>query len=203
MLDGLARRLIDPPLDAAGRWLAARGTTANAVTWAAFGLGLLAALAIANEAFLLGLLLILLGRIGDGLDGAVARASGAGPSDYGGFLDISLDFAFYGAIPLAFAIADPAANAIAACTLIVTFYVNGGTFLAFAIMAEKNALRTDVRGTKSLYFTTGLAEGTETIAVFCAMCLLPGAFAWIAWAFAALCVVTASARILLAARSFG
>ena len=203
MLDGLARRLVDPTLDALAHRLAARGATANGVTWAAFAVGMTAAVAISNEAFLLGLLLLLLGRIGDGLDGAVARASGQGPTDYGGFLDISLDFAFYGAVPLAFALADPAANAVAACVLIATFYLNGGTFLAFAIMAEKNALRTDARGKKSLHYTAGLAEGTETIAVFCAMCLLPGAFPWIAFAFAALCVVTAGARIVLAARSFG
>ena len=202
MLDGLARRLIDPPLDAAGRRLARLGGTANGVTWGSFAVGLLAALAITQGAFLLGLVLILLSRIGDGLDGAVARASGGGPSDYGGFLDISLDFAFYGAVPLAFAFADPDAYALAAATLIASFYLNGGTFLAFAVMAEKRTLRSDARGTKSLYFTTGLAEGTETIAVFVAMCLYPAAFAPIAYGFAALCCVTAGARIALAARSF-
>ncbi len=203
MLDRIARRIIDPSLDAAGRRLVSIGVTANGVTWTAFVCGMAAAIAIATGATILGLLFILLGRLGDGLDGAVARASGEGPSDYGGFLDISLDFAFYGAIPLAFALLDPSANAIAACTLVLTFYVNGGTVLAFAVMAEKRAENgeTVARGDKSLLFTTGLAEGTETIAVFVAMCLFPGAFVWIAYGFAALCAITAGARIALAART--
>ncbi len=209
MLDRIARRIIDPSLDAAARSLVSTGVTANGVTWAAFACGMASAIAIASDATLIGLVLLLVGRLGDGLDGAVARASGAGPTDYGGFLDISLDFAFYGAIPLAFAILDPGTNAVAACTLILTFYVNGGTVLAFAVMAEKRAAQKTVgegetvaRGGKSLLFTTGLAEGTETIAVFAAMCLFPGAFVGIAYGFAALCVVTAGARIALAARTF-
>ena len=37
----------------------------------------------------------------------------------------------------------------------------------------------------------GLAEGTETIAVFIVMCLLPAWFGAIAYAYAALCVVLA------------
>ncbi|MEM7567551.1 MAG: CDP-alcohol phosphatidyltransferase family protein [Pseudomonadota bacterium] len=204
MLDGLARRIIDPSLNAAGRALASAGVTANGVTWGAFACGMAAAAAIALGALWLGLALLLLGRIGDGLDGSVARASGTGATDFGGFLDISLDFAFYGAIPLAFAVLDPEANAIAACTLVLTFYVNGGTVLAFAVMAEKRAAKGEAvsRGDKSLLFTTGLAEGTETIGVFVLMCLFPSAFAVIAYLFAAVCAVTAGARIALAARVF-
>lgn len=204
MLDRRARRLINPALEAAADRLVDLGVTANGVTWAAFICGMGAAVSIAGGAFLVGLLLILLGRLGDGLDGSVARASGYGGTDYGGFLDISLDFAFYGAIPLAFAIHDPGGNAIAACVLLLAFYVNGGTVLAFAVMAEKRGLtEADARGSKSLLFTTGLAEGTETIVVFVLMCLLPGAFGWLAYAFAAVCVVTSGARIALAAKRFG
>ncbi len=84
-----------------------------------------------------------------------------------------LDFAFYGAIPFGFVLADPAANAIAGAALILSFYVNGASFLAYAIMAEKRGLETDARGEKSIFFTTGLAEATETIAVFVLACLFP------------------------------
>ncbi len=58
-------------------------------------------------------------------------------------------------------------------------------------------------GEKSLYFTAGLAEATETIVVFVLFCLFPAAFAPIAYVFAALTLVTAAARILLAWRTFG
>jgi phosphatidylglycerophosphate synthase len=103
-------------------------------------------------------------RLADGLDGAVARATQK--TDRGGYLDIVCDYAFYAAVPLGFAIADPAANAVAACAMLFSFYINGGSFLGYAILAEKHGLSTDRRGSKSLYFTGGLAEGTETIAVF-------------------------------------
>ena len=199
MLDGAARRLIGPALDRLGAALAPR-ISADAITYAGFGLGLAAAAFIVSELYSLALLLILMSRLCDGLDGAVARH--AAKTDRGGYLDIVLDFAFYATIPLAFALARPEANAVAGAVLLASFYVNGSSFLAFAIMAEKRRLATEIRGAKSLYFTTGLAEATETIAVFCLFCLFPGAFAPIAYLFAAACLVTAAARIIMAVRTF-
>lgn len=195
MLDSQMRKLIDPPLNRIGIWLASKNITANGVTITGFAIGLLAALAIAFQFYLLGLVLLLLSRLADGLDGAVARASA--PSDLGGFLDITLDFFFYGAIPLAFALADPEANALAAAVLLTGFYATGSSFLAFAIMAEKRKITTTSQGIKSLYYIGGLAEGTETIAIFVAFCLFPGWFAWIAYAFAAICFVTAANRLVI------
>lgn len=200
MLDGKAREIIDPVLDRIGGALAAAGISANSVTGAGLAMGLAAALAIAFEAYLAGLALLLVSRLADGLDGAVARHSQK--TDLGGYLDIVADFTFYGAIPLGFVFADPAANAVAGSVLLFSFYVNGSSFLAFAIMAEKQGLATMARGSKSLYFTTGLAEASETIAVFCAFCLFPAAFVPIALVFAAVCFVTAGARVLLAIRTF-
>ncbi len=200
MLDRHLRPLIDPPLDALGRRLAAGGITADAVTLAGLALGLAAAVAVAFGAFLLALALIAGSRFADGLDGAVARAQG--PSDFGGYLDITADFVFYGAIPLAFVLHDPAANGAAGAFLLASFYVNGASFLGYAILAEKRGLRTRSHGVKSLYFTAGLLEGTETILFFAALCLWPQHFAPLAWAFGALCLVTALSRVLLARRVF-
>ena len=200
MLDGWARRRIDPLLDRAAKPVAAAGVPANGVTLAACVVGLLAAAAIAAQWYLAGLALILLSRFGDGLDGAVARMSGQ--TDLGGYLDIVLDFLFYGAVPIGFVLADPPANAVAGAVLVFSFYVNGASFLAYAAVAEKRKLATSVRGTKSLFFTTGLAEATETIVVFAALCLLPTWFSEIAYAFAALTFYTALSRIVLAARTF-
>lgn len=200
MLDGWARRRLDPVLDRLAAGLASRGVSANAVTYAACVIGLASAAAIAFGYEWLGLLLILLSRLGDGIDGAVARLGGK--TDYGGFLDIVLDFVFYGAVPLGFALADPEANAVAAAVLIFAFYVNGASFLAFAIMAEKRGLTSESRGEKSLFFSTGLAEATETIAVFAGFCLFPDWFPVIAYAFAAVTAYTTVSRIVLAAKSF-
>ena len=199
MLDGWARRQLDPLLDRLAARLAAAGATPNAITVGACAVGLLAAAAIAAQWYLVGLALLLISRLGDGLDGAVASITGK--TDLGGFLDIVLDFVFYGAIPLGFVLADPAANAVAGAALIFSFYVNGGSFLAYAVMAEKRGLKTEKRGEKSLFFTTGLAEATETIAFFVAFCLFPAWFPALAGIFAVLCLYTATSRILLAARA--
>ena len=201
MLDGWARQRLDPALDAAGRWTAAAGISANAVTLAACATGLAAACCIAAGWFWLALVLLLASRFGDGLDGAVARINGR--TDLGGYLDIVLDFVFYGAVPLGFVVFDPAGNGLAGAALLFAFYVNGSSFLAYAVMAEKRKLSSEARGQKSLFFTTGLAEASETIAVFVAFCLFPGWFSAIAWAFAALTLYTAVSRIVLAWRIFG
>lgn len=200
VLDGLARRLIGPGLDRAGLALAAKGISADAVTVTGFLIGMAAAGSIAAQHYILAIVLILASRICDGLDGAVARHSAM--TDRGGYLDIVLDFAFYGAVPMAFVLARPNENAVAGAALIFSFYVNGSSFLAYAIMAAKRGLQTEARGTKSLYFTSGLAEGTETIAVFCLFCLFPGAFPAIAGIFAVLCLLSAAARVALAVRTF-
>lgn len=200
MFDGVLKARIDPALDAMGRQLAARGISANAVTVSGAGLGLAAAAAIAYEAYVAGLVLLLASRLLDGLDGAVARATRK--TDFGGLLDIVLDFLFYGAIPLGFIVADPAQNGIAGAVLLLSFYVNGASFLAYAVLAEKRKMHTQARGEKSLYFTTGLAEATETFAVFALACLFPAWFAALACFFAAICFYTALSRIVLARKTF-
>lgn len=200
MLDGQMRTLIDPPLNALGRGIARAGLTADHITLIGLMLGLAAGGAIAIQAYWVGLALVLASRLADGLDGAVARATQK--TDRGGYLDIVCDYGFYAAVPLGFAIADPAANAVAACVLLFTFYINGGSFLGYAILAEKHGMSTERRGSKSLYFTGGLAEGTETIAVFVLTCLMPAWFPVVAYVFAAIVMITAIARIIMAWQTF-
>jgi phosphatidylglycerophosphate synthase len=199
VLDARLRRLIDPPLDRLSGPLAARGLSANAVTVAGFVIGLGAAAAIAWQAWLLGLGLLLLNRLCDGLDGAIARRRGL--TDLGGFLDIVLDFLIYAAVPFAFALADPAANALAAAFLIFSFIGTGASFLAYATMAAKRGVSSELRGRKSLYYLGGLTEGTETILAFVLACLWPALFPWIALIFGLLCWLTTATRIAVAVQT--
>lgn len=195
------RRLIDPGLHRAGRVLASRGVTADVVTLAGLGVGLAAAAVIAlGGSGWIALGLVLTSRLADGLDGAVARVHGK--TDFGGYLDIVSDFIFYAAVPLAFVLRDPGTNAVAGAFLLASFYINGATFLGFAILAEKRGLQTRARGEKSLYFTAGLLEGTETIVFFALLCLWPSGFVSLAVGFGTLCLVTAAARMVLAIRTF-
>ncbi|MFX6950021.1 CDP-alcohol phosphatidyltransferase family protein, partial [Acinetobacter baumannii] len=76
--------------------LVRQGVGADQVTVAGLILGLAAAAAAAKAAFGAALVLILVNRLCDGLDGAIARARGR--TDAGGFLDITADFVFYGAL---------------------------------------------------------------------------------------------------------
>ena len=106
-------------------------------------------------------------RLLDGLDGAVARLTG--PTDRGAFLDIALDFAFYAMVPLAFAIANPAANAMAACLLLASFMGTASSFLAFAVIAAKRGISSTAFPQKGIYYLGGLTEGTETVIAFTAI----------------------------------
>ncbi|SEW37649.1 Phosphatidylglycerophosphate synthase [Aliiroseovarius sediminilitoris] len=201
MLDAYARKLIDPPLNVAGRGLAQLGIGANAVTLAGLGFGLAAAGAVAMGAFTVGLGLILASRLSDGLDGAVARATHR--TDFGGYLDITSDFLFYGAVPLGFVLYDPQTNGIAGAVLLLSFYVNGASFLGYAILAERKGIGTQAQGVKSLHYSNGLLEGTETIVFFILLCLLPTYFAPLAYLFGALCFATAILRVWGAYQAFG
>lgn len=199
MLDGLMRPLIDPPLDAAARLIVRTGVSANALTLAAVPLAIAAAAAIAAERYGLALALIVVNRLLDGLDGAVARRRG--PTDLGGYLDIVCDFVFYAAVPVGFALAAER-NLLPAVLLLASFIGAGVSFLAFAVIAARRGLETRAQGVKSFYYAAGLAEGTETIAVFVLACLWPAAFPQIAYAYAALCAATVLGRFALARRLF-
>lgn len=193
MLDHYATALIRRPVTAAARQLVRWGLSANSITLAGFALGVFAAFFIANERYLRGAATIFGSRLLDALDGAVARQGQ--PTDAGGFLDIALDFLFYTSIPLAFALADPARNALAAAVLLAAFVGTSASFLAFAVLAAKRGLSSTAYPNKSFYFLGGLTEATETLACFAAMCLWPQHFATLAYGFASLCAITIATRL--------
>ena len=199
MFDAKLRPLIDPPLNAMGKAIAGLGVTANMLTFAGLAVGLGGAVAIAFGEVWLGLVLIIGNRVADGLDGAVARVRG--PTPLGGYFDIVADFAFYVSIPLGFGVM-AGENTLPALVLVATFVLTGVSFLAFAVIAAERGKSTQAHGMKSFFYSTGLAEGAETIAVFIAMCLLPGWFAVIAYGYAGLCVLTVIQRSALAVATF-
>jgi len=199
MFDAQIRPVIDQLLNPLGRGLVRLGVTANQVTLAGAGFGLLAAGCVAAEMFQPALWLVLLNRVTDGLDGAVARASQS--SDFGGYLDIVSDFIFYSSIPFTFALARPE-NAVAAAFLIFSFIGTASSFLGFAILAEKHHVTTEIRGKKAFYYLGGLTEGAETILLFLAMLIWPDYFIVMALLFGLLCWVTTGTRIYAAYRQF-
>ncbi|WP_292289461.1 CDP-alcohol phosphatidyltransferase family protein [Marivita sp.] len=201
MIDATLLPLVRRALDRPARSLVACGVGADQITVLGFLIGVLGVLALWMGLFWTALVCLALNRLADGLDGAVARLTQ--PTDRGAFLDIALDFMFYGLFPLGFALLDPATNALPAAVLICSFVGTGSSFLAFSIIAEKRGILSDAYPTKGIYYLGGLTEGTETIALFVAMCLFPAAFPWLAFTFAALCGITTLTRWLAGWRMLG
>lgn len=199
MFDARLRPIIDPPLNRMGAAIARTGISADMLTLASGAAGVLAGGFISQGSFGAGLLLILLSRLLDGLDGAVARATKT--TDLGGYLDIVADFFFYVAVPIGFGFADPR-NMPFALVLVGTFALTGVSFLAFATVAAKRGTETSAHGKKSFFYSTGIAEGAETIVVFILMCLQPSYFPIIAGIYAAVCLITVAQRSLMAMRLF-
>ncbi len=201
MLDRQARATLQPVLDRVALVLAKAGVSAGALTAAGLVIGLAAAVAAAFGLWPVALVLWLVSRTADGLDGAVARRTGT-VSDRGGYLDIVSDFAVYGAFVVGCSVGRPDAR-LALIVLLLTYYINGTAFLAFSSIAERRAQRTGLEDGRSLIFLRGLAEGTETVIAHAAMVLLPGAMATIAWTFAAIVAVTIGQRVALGGRLLG
>ena len=199
MFDAQLRPLVDRMLDPVGALVARTGVTANQISFAGFALGLGAAVAVAFGAGTAAVLLIIANRLLDGLDGAVARSTGS--TDLGAYLDITLDFLFYSAVPFAFAVADPA-NATAAAFLIFSFVGTGSSFLAFAIIAQKRGISTEIRGKKGFFYLGGLTEGSETIIFLLVVAFWPDLFVPLAWVFGCLCWITTFTRVRYAIDRF-
>lgn len=192
MIDARILPLQRAALQPVAGFLAHRGIGADQISLTGFGAGFGAFIALCFGQWPVALSLILLNRLLDGLDGAVARI--AGPTDRGAYLDIAFDMVFYALIPLGFALEAPETHALPAAVLIVSFVGTGSSFLAFSAVAAKLGRKAADFPTKGIYYAGGLAEGFETIAVFVAMCLLPASFPVIAYGFAALCAVTTLIR---------
>jgi len=192
MLDRWTVEWIKPGLNKTATLIEKTGVTANQVSIIGFLVGMMVIPALWAGQYHVALAVIIANRILDGLDGTIARMRG--PTDAGGFLDITLDFIFYSAVAWGFALADTAQNGLAAATLIFSFVGTGSSFLAFAIMAAKHNITSVQYPNKSLYYLGGITEGTETIFIFALFCLFPHRFPAMAYIFAGLCGVTTLTR---------
>jgi phosphatidylglycerophosphate synthase len=201
MLDARMRALLAPPLTAAGARLARAGVPPIALTGAGWACGAGACVATGLRAWPVALALWLANRLLDGLDGPTARAGS--PTEAGAFLDIVADFSVYAGIIVGLAVAEPRAR-LACVALLAAYYVSGTAFLALSSLAERAAQagrrRIRLGDERSLRFTGGLAEGTETVAVYVLLFLLPSAAPVIAWAFTAAVAVTAIQRVVFGLR---
>lgn len=218
MLDRPMRALIARPTDALARALDRPGITPDGLTVAGLVIGLASAVAAGLQWWAAALVLWLLSRVVDGVDGALARRRRAAPagsptapaggspgpqhSEAGGFLDITADFVVYGATVVGVAVG--ATTAFDApwwpfLAVLFAYYINGAAFLAFSSIAERTGRQLD--DGRSLSFLGRIAEGTETIVVHSLWLILPFWAAPIAIGWAALVGASAVQRIVAGYRA--
>lgn len=173
------------------------------ITVLASGVGLVAAVAIWYQAYLLGLLLWLLNRLLDGLDGTVARLQQK-QSDLGAYLDIVLDTVVYIAIPLALALVHNTPQGYLCLALLLgSFQLNTASWMYLAALLEKRNAGAHQHGElTTITMPGGVIEGTETIIFYCLFLLFPGALVPLFITMALLVLVTVVQRILWAIRRF-
>jgi phosphatidylglycerophosphate synthase len=188
--------VLAPGLDAIGGRLAGAGVPPVVLTGAGWAAGAGACAATALGAWPAALGLWLASRLLDGLDGPTARAAG-NATEAGGFLDIVADFSVYAGIILGLAIAIPGAR-LACVALLAAYYVSGTAFLALSSLAERRGV--PLGDERSLRFIGGLAEGTETVAVYVLLFLVPARATVIVWAFTAAVAITAAQRVITGLR---
>ena len=175
------------------------GVHANWITLSGLAIAFLCFLVLSHGLFYLGLILILINRFLDGLDGSLARLGK--PRKFGAFFDITSDFAFYALIPLGFAVHSPHENALPTAFLLAAFYVNGSSFLAEAIIIEKYNIKFD-QADKGFFYSFGLIEGFETICFFLFICLFPNVYAKAAYIFFTLTLLTHVIRVFKSFKRF-
>lgn len=204
MLDRAMRAVLSGPLETAAAALDRPGITPDRLTVAGLALALASAGAAAAQWWGAAVVLWLLSRVADGLDGMLARrrrARGGGESEAGGFLDITADFIAYGAGVFGVAWGATAAFGIPwwpFLLVLVAYYVNGTAFLAFSSIAERTGRRID--DGRSLSFLGRIAEGTETIVVHVLWLILPFWAGWIALVWGLFVGVSAVQRVVVGYR---
>jgi len=206
MLDAPARRFLDRPLSELARLLDRPSVSPNRLTLLGLATGLASAVTAAGQLWWWALGLWLFSRAMDGLDGPLARrrrAAAHGITDTshgteaGGFLDITADFAVYGATVVGVAVGATAqydASWLPFLLVLLAYYLNGTAFLAFSSIAERTGRQRE--DGRSLSFLGGLAEGTETIAVHSLWLVIPAHAGVIAMVWAAVVGLSAAQRIV-------
>lgn len=176
--------------------LARLGVTPGQVTVGAFLMAAGAAALIAAGRPRIGLAVWLVSRIGDGLDGELARHTGR-TTAFGGYLDITLDMAGYTAMVLGFAVAHPTLSV--AWSAVLAGYVLAITTTLALSDAGRSAGRQVSATNRTFEFTPALTEAGETSVVYALWVLFPAQLPWLVWVWVAALAVTALQRTYLAA----
>tara|TARA_B100000963_G_scaffold68238_1_gene56476 strand:- start:783 stop:1397 length:615 start_codon:yes stop_codon:yes gene_type:complete len=171
----------------------------NQMTILGFILGFFMCILIFFQFYYAALILLILNRFCDGLDGTMARLTA--PTPLGGYLDIVSDFTIYSGFVLAFGLSNSDYTNLS-MILLFLYIGTATTFLAKAAIQNQLEKISETNNAleelpKSFHYTSGLVEGTETI-IFMVMCLLlPNFFILISIVFGILCLLTFMSRVIV------
>lgn len=196
MIDRKLRKVLFRTFDELARSVDHPRISPDLITLLGFITGLAGAFSAWQRSWFLALILWLFSRIADGIDGALARtrvASGAPRNSAGGYLDIMADFTIYGSFVVGVAHGS-GGNYLPFIFVLLAYYLNGTSFLAFSAIGEKEGIR--IEDDRSLSFIHGIAEATETIIVHSAWCIFPTSAAKIASVWAGVVFISATLRFL-------
>ncbi|MGE3509962.1 MAG: CDP-alcohol phosphatidyltransferase family protein [Vicinamibacterales bacterium] len=200
MFDDYLRRLKDRWLEPIARTLGPN-VSPNLLTWIALLVGLACAGAALTGSLASALVLWLLNRLLDGLDGTQARVH-ARATAFGAYLDIVLDFAVYTAIPVALVRRDGTFEAaMALAWLLASFYVNAASWMYLAAILEQRRQGASTRGElTAVTMPRGVVAGTETVIAYTLFLLLPSRLILLFHAMALLVAVGVVQRLIWARR---
>ena len=168
--------------------------TPNHLTLIGMAIGILAAVCVALKWHMAALTIWWLGRLLDGTDGILARATGQS-SFLGAYLDISCDMVAYGAMILGFAVAYPSLGGYWMVILFL-YILCITTALTLGNLEEKLAIGADQgRGAR---LAAGLAEAGETGIAYTLFLLFPGHLRVLATIWIVILIITVVSRSLLA-----
>ena len=185
--------------NSAGTKLGNMGVNANWVSWIGFIIGIFAINFLAMGMYGWALAAILLNRFCDALDGAIARATKI--TNFGVFLDATLDYIFYGGVIWGFALGG-AGTAASVCFLMFGFSAAACSMLAYSVIAYKMNSNQELNLDNSPFYLAGIAQGSETFVVLVILCLFPSWFVPLAIVLGVLSMVKAFSIIVAAYYNF-
>jgi len=195
MFDERVRQLLPRVVRPVTRLLARAGVTPNAVSVMACGASLVAAVLVAAGFPWAGIAVWLASRLGDGLDGILARETGRSTA-FGGYLDITLDMTAYSAMLLGFAVAHPEGGVV--WSVILAGYALAITTTLALSNAAAAANRRVSDTNRTFQFTAGIAEAGETTVMYVLWVVFPAELGWLAWVWVAMLFATVLQRSWLA-----
>ena len=185
MIDGLIRPKLVPLMDSFATRLSQSGLSANAITITGLITGLAGCFLVSLQMYPLGLILVLLSLLADGLGGAGARATQT--TEVGAWVDMMAGVILFAGFPFFFMLSSSSETYAAAASLLLLSYVlMGMANLSYDYFAMKKGAA-PAKG--------GLVESGEIIIFMTASCLYPAGFSLLAAALALLGLIAAVLRM--------